>query len=94
MQTWVSVRKRVAGKARSAVLKPCSRPSRSERPAGRADRLRQVAAFSYKPEDKNLMEIWFLLLGGLVLLIVGGELLVRGAVQVATRLGVSPLVIG
>ncbi|MEQ8601053.1 MAG: calcium/sodium antiporter [Devosia sp.] len=40
------------------------------------------------------MEIWFLLLGGLVLLVVGGELLVRGAVQVATRLGVSPLVIG
>lgn len=32
--------------------------------------------------------------GGLVLLILGGELLVRGAVQVATRLGVSPLVIG
>ncbi|MEQ8600533.1 MAG: calcium/sodium antiporter [Devosia sp.] len=34
------------------------------------------------------------LFGGLVLLILGGELLVRGAVQVATRLGVSPLVIG
>lgn len=40
------------------------------------------------------METWFLLLGGLVLLIVGGELLVRGAVQVASGLGVSPLVIG
>jgi cation:H+ antiporter len=34
------------------------------------------------------------LVGGLVLLIVGGELLVRGAVRVAARLGVSPLVIG
>lgn len=34
------------------------------------------------------------LIGGLVLLLVGGELLVRGAVQVAARLGVSPLVIG
>lgn len=40
------------------------------------------------------MEIWLPLLGGLVLLIVGGELLVRGAVQVASGLGVSPLVIG
>jgi cation:H+ antiporter len=35
-----------------------------------------------------------LLLGGLVLLILGGELLVRGAVAIATRLGVSPLMIG
>ena len=34
------------------------------------------------------------LIGGLLLLVLGGELLVRGAVQVATRLGVSPLVIG
>lgn len=34
------------------------------------------------------------LLGGFVLLVVGGELLVRGAVGAATRLGVSPLVIG
>lgn len=34
------------------------------------------------------------LLAGLVLLIGGGELLVRGAVRVAARLGVSPLVIG
>ncbi|WP_028792719.1 calcium/sodium antiporter [Thalassobaculum salexigens] len=41
-----------------------------------------------------MLEIWMPLFGGLVLLIVGGELLVRGAVQVATRLGVSPLVIG
>lgn len=35
-----------------------------------------------------------LILGGLVLLIVGGELLVRGSVRVAERLGLSPLVIG
>nr|WP_217434217.1 calcium/sodium antiporter [Leisingera sp. ANG59] len=34
------------------------------------------------------------LLGGLVLLILGGEFLVRGAVRVAERFGVSPLVIG
>ncbi|WP_075215046.1 calcium/sodium antiporter [Mongoliimonas terrestris] len=40
------------------------------------------------------MDTFLPLLGGLVLLIVGGELLVRGAVGVATRLGVSPLVIG
>lgn len=41
-----------------------------------------------------MFEIWLPLLGGLVLLIAGGELLVRGAVNVATHLGVSPLVIG
>jgi cation:H+ antiporter len=35
-----------------------------------------------------------LLVGGLALLIAGGDLLVRGAVRIATRLGVSPLVIG
>ncbi len=37
---------------------------------------------------------WMYVLGGLVLLAVGGEFLVRGAVQLAERLGVSPLVIG
>lgn len=41
-----------------------------------------------------MLEIWLPLIGGLVLLIAGGELLVRGAVQVASGLGVSPLVIG
>ena len=35
-----------------------------------------------------------LLLTGFVLLVAGGELLVRGSVAVAERLGVSPLVIG
>ena len=34
------------------------------------------------------------LLGGLALLLAGGEALVRGSVRVAARLGVSPLVIG
>jgi cation:H+ antiporter len=41
-----------------------------------------------------MTEIWLPLLGGFLLLVAGGELLVRGAVGVATRLGVSPLVIG
>lgn len=41
-----------------------------------------------------MFDIWLPLLGGLVLLVSGGELLVRGAVQVAERLGISPLVIG
>ncbi len=40
------------------------------------------------------MTSWIAVVGGLALLLVGGELLVRGSVQVATRLGVSPLVIG
>jgi len=39
-------------------------------------------------------EILLALMGGFVLLIADGELLVRGAVQVASVLGVSPLVIG
>ncbi|MDF0603931.1 calcium/sodium antiporter [Psychromarinibacter sp. C21-152] len=41
-----------------------------------------------------MTDVWLPLFGGLVLLISGGEFLVRGAVNVATRLGVSPLVIG
>ncbi|MEX2615490.1 MAG: calcium/sodium antiporter [Alphaproteobacteria bacterium] len=41
-----------------------------------------------------MVEIALPLIGGLILLVIGGELLVRGAVQVATRFGVSPLVIG
>lgn len=40
------------------------------------------------------MNTALLILGGLVLLAVGGELLVRGAVRLAERLGVSPLLIG
>lgn len=40
------------------------------------------------------MQIAVFLVGGLACLVLGGELLVRGSVQVATRLGVSPLVIG
>ena len=41
-----------------------------------------------------MMAVWLPLIGGLVLLVAGGDLLVRGAVRVAERLGVSPLVIG
>ncbi|WP_010138740.1 calcium/sodium antiporter [Oceanicola sp. S124] len=41
-----------------------------------------------------MIEIWALILGGLLCLVAGGELLVRGAVSVAERLGMSPLVIG
>jgi cation:H+ antiporter len=40
------------------------------------------------------MTMWFEILGGLVLLLIGGELLVRGAVASAKSLGVSPLLIG
>jgi cation:H+ antiporter len=40
------------------------------------------------------METWVALIAGLALLVVGGELLVRGAVQLAERMGVSPLLIG
>jgi len=41
-----------------------------------------------------LLMTYLALAGGLVLLVVGGELLVRGSVRVAERLGVSPLLIG
>lgn len=40
------------------------------------------------------MGMWFEIISGLVLLLVGGELLVRGAVASAKSLGVSPLLIG
>lgn len=40
------------------------------------------------------METWMYIAIGLVLLLVGGELLVRGAVASAKALGVSPLLIG
>jgi len=38
--------------------------------------------------------VWVLIAAGLVLLVLGGDLLVRGAVAAATRFGVSPLLIG
>ena len=41
-----------------------------------------------------MTETWFPLLVGLVLLVGGGELLVRGAVQAAEKIGITPLVIG
>lgn len=41
-----------------------------------------------------MTESILLVAGGLVLLAVGGELLVRGAVGMATRLGISPLLAG
>ena len=41
-----------------------------------------------------MFEIWLPLAGGFLALILGGEALVRGAVQAATYLRVSPLVIG
>ena len=41
-----------------------------------------------------MTETWIPLFGGLILLVAGGELLVRGAVQAAERLCISPLVIG
>ena len=40
------------------------------------------------------METVLPLIGGLALLVLGGELFVRGAVQIAERMGVSPLLIG
>ncbi|HUG09470.1 MAG TPA: calcium/sodium antiporter [Opitutaceae bacterium] len=40
------------------------------------------------------METALIILGGLVLLTLGGEFLVRGAVRIAAMLGMSPLLIG
>jgi len=40
------------------------------------------------------MEMYLYVAGGLLLLLAGGEFLVRGAVTLARGLGVSPLVIG
>ena len=38
--------------------------------------------------------VWLSIAGGLILLVVGGDVLVRGAVAAASRFGVSPLLIG
>jgi cation:H+ antiporter len=40
------------------------------------------------------METALLLVAGLAMLVLGGEFLVRGAVQLAERMGISPLLIG
>ncbi|MCT4654665.1 MAG: calcium/sodium antiporter [Cohaesibacter sp.] len=40
------------------------------------------------------MLMYISLIGGLILLLVAGDLLVRGAIALATRLGIPPLVIG
>jgi cation:H+ antiporter len=40
------------------------------------------------------MNAWFLLACGLLALVAGAELLVRGAATLASRLGISPLVVG
>lgn len=40
------------------------------------------------------MMMYLNLVGGLILLLVAGDLLVRGAIALATRLGIPPLVIG
>lgn len=40
------------------------------------------------------MMMYISLIGGLVLLLVAGDLLVRGAIALATRLGIPPLIIG
>ena len=42
----------------------------------------------------NSMTAWIFLATGLVLLVVGGDALVRGAVSVAARLRISPLIVG
>ena len=42
----------------------------------------------------HAMPAWLLILGGLVILILGAELLVQGAVRIALVLGVSKLVVG
>ncbi|WP_319529439.1 calcium/sodium antiporter [uncultured Cohaesibacter sp.] len=40
------------------------------------------------------MMMYLYLVGGLVLLLVAGDLLVRGSIAIATRLGIPPLIIG
>ncbi|WP_342587663.1 calcium/sodium antiporter [Cohaesibacter celericrescens] len=38
--------------------------------------------------------MYFYLIGGLILLLIAGDLMVRGAIALATRLGIPPLIIG
>ena len=41
-----------------------------------------------------MLTTYLILAAGLVLLIIGGELLVRGAVKIAAHLGISPMLVG
>ena len=38
--------------------------------------------------------VFIYLIGGFVLLVIGAEVLVRGAARLAARFGISPLIIG
>lgn len=77
-----------------------SRPSPSASPAGddgvRTGTYRAGSNFRTDSNERvtGLAVSVLLLVGGLVLLILGGDLLVRGAVAIAARFGISPLVIG
>ncbi len=51
-------------------------------------------AFLESGWDDPIMSDWLLILGGLATLIVGAEILVRGAVWIALALGVSKLTVG
>jgi len=46
------------------------------------------------PAPSTIMGELFILCLGLVILLLGGEALVRGAVAIASRLGIAPLIIG
>ncbi len=66
----------------------------SERCEPDADCTAPAQFLAVYPGVINHMLLALLTLGGLLGLLIGGELVVRGAVATATRLGLSPLLIG
>lgn len=62
--------------------------------SGGRDGLSHAGAADTVPNRSEIMEILLPLLGGLAVLVLGAEFLVRGAVRLAERAGVSPLLIG
>ncbi len=81
----------VAADKSLAVRRTCIKSNKSKGPsAGSQHRLSVPVCHSWRADVGDVA----LLLGGFVLLVIGGELLVRGAVAVAEKLGMSPLLIG
>ncbi len=52
------------------------------------------AIFTIKADGKDQMTEYLILIAGLICLVIGGDVLVRGAVGLAEKLSIPPLIIG
>ena len=70
--------------------------SQQSRPQQWVVQINCQSAETTRPYSRSLMTVWtFIALGlGLIALVGGAELLVKGAATIATRLGIAPVVVG